>query len=309
MRPILSMLIILLLGFFIDFVEISFIVVPILASLGMVVPKTSSKAITSAAGTADTMGALARVDLSARHLHEVVEKTGACIAWGGALELEATEAGQLVENIDIAPTLLGQLGGNAGEWPTDGIDLLHVVPMDRVVERRQRRHFRTAVFSAAAVLLVSALVLRLAPERIWLSLPLLMIAALSNFLLGGPEVGQGALSNFYAIHVALLPFLMGAVMMYHFWKVRKNGGISQPVLAPGERRLGRRAVGLGHAGAQLGLPELAAQAAHLEPGRGLPPERHLPRPRRHALHRGGSGLDLPLAGRRRVLGASPPRTR
>ena len=63
------------------------IVVPILAALGMTVPKTSSKAITSAAGTADTMGALARVDLSARHLHDVVEKTGACIAWGGALDL------------------------------------------------------------------------------------------------------------------------------------------------------------------------------------------------------------------------------
>lgn len=63
------------------------IVVPILASLGMVVPKTSSKAITSAAGTADTMGTLARVDLMTDELHRVVEQTGGCIAWGGALEL------------------------------------------------------------------------------------------------------------------------------------------------------------------------------------------------------------------------------
>jgi thymidine phosphorylase len=63
------------------------IVVPILVALGMVVPKTSSKAITSAAGTADTMGVLANVDLRTAELHRVVEQTGGCIAWGGALEL------------------------------------------------------------------------------------------------------------------------------------------------------------------------------------------------------------------------------
>lgn len=63
------------------------IVVPILASLGLTVPKTSSKAITSAAGTADTMGVLADVELSNARLHRVVEATGGCIAWGGALEL------------------------------------------------------------------------------------------------------------------------------------------------------------------------------------------------------------------------------
>lgn len=63
------------------------VVVPILASLGLTVPKTSSKAITSAAGTADTMGALACVELPNDKLHRVVEATGGCIAWGGALEL------------------------------------------------------------------------------------------------------------------------------------------------------------------------------------------------------------------------------
>ncbi len=63
------------------------VVVPILAAHGLVVPKTSSRAITSPAGTADTMGMLAEVELSAERLRAVVEKTGACIAWGGALEL------------------------------------------------------------------------------------------------------------------------------------------------------------------------------------------------------------------------------
>jgi len=59
--------------------------------------------------------------------------------------------------------------------------------------------------------------------------------ALSRFLLAGPVVGQGALSNFYAIHVVVLPMIMGGVMMYHFWKIRKNGGISQPIKKESER--------------------------------------------------------------------------
>jgi thymidine phosphorylase len=63
------------------------IVVPILAALGLTVPKTSSRAITSPAGTADTMGMLADVALGAERMRKVVELTGACIAWGGALEL------------------------------------------------------------------------------------------------------------------------------------------------------------------------------------------------------------------------------
>jgi quinol-cytochrome oxidoreductase complex cytochrome b subunit len=51
---------------------------------------------------------------------------------------------------------------------------------------------------------------------------------LSRFILAGPEVGQAALRNFYGLHVAILPVLLVAMMAYHFWKVRKNGGISQP---------------------------------------------------------------------------------
>lgn len=53
-------------------------------------------------------------------------------------------------------------------------------------------------------------------------------AGLSDFLLAGPEVGQGTLRNFYAIHVAVLPATLVLLMSYHFWKVRKDGGISQP---------------------------------------------------------------------------------
>ncbi len=63
------------------------VVVPILAALGVTVPKTSSRAITSPAGTADTMGVLADVALEPERLYQVIERAGACIAWGGALGL------------------------------------------------------------------------------------------------------------------------------------------------------------------------------------------------------------------------------
>lgn len=51
---------------------------------------------------------------------------------------------------------------------------------------------------------------------------------LARLVLAGPEVGQGALSNFYALHVAVLPMLTVVLLGYHFWRVRKDGGISQP---------------------------------------------------------------------------------
>ena len=56
-----------------------------------------------------------------------------------------------------------------------------------------------------------------------------------NFFLGGPQVGQAALSNFYALHVVFIPFLLIVILSYHFWKVRKNGGISQPIQKDNQR--------------------------------------------------------------------------
>jgi len=67
------------------------IIVPILAAAGVTIPKTSSRAITSAAGTADTMEALAPVELSVEKIKQVVEKTNGCIVWGGANELAGAD--------------------------------------------------------------------------------------------------------------------------------------------------------------------------------------------------------------------------
>ncbi|MDX3930312.1 MAG: thymidine phosphorylase, partial [Shinella sp.] len=56
-----------------------------------IMPKTSSRAITSPAGTADTMEVLAPVDLDVSAIRKVVEREGGCIAWGGAVNLSPAD--------------------------------------------------------------------------------------------------------------------------------------------------------------------------------------------------------------------------
>ncbi|HLC46108.1 MAG TPA: AMP phosphorylase [Candidatus Nanoarchaeia archaeon] len=63
------------------------IIVPILAVAGLTVPKTSSRSITSPAGTADTLEVLCNVVLEMKDIVRVVDKTGACLVWGGAVHL------------------------------------------------------------------------------------------------------------------------------------------------------------------------------------------------------------------------------
>lgn len=67
------------------------ILVSILAAAGLIMPKTSSRAITSPAGTADTMETLTNVDLSLESMRAVVEKEGACLAWGGSVKLSPSD--------------------------------------------------------------------------------------------------------------------------------------------------------------------------------------------------------------------------
>lgn len=63
------------------------IIVPIIAAAGIPIPKNSSRAITSPAGTADTMEVLAPVTFSPRQIERIVGKVGGCIVWGGHLGL------------------------------------------------------------------------------------------------------------------------------------------------------------------------------------------------------------------------------
>ena len=63
------------------------ILVPIIAAAGFQIPKTSSRAITSPAGTADTMEVVAPVTFSPKQIEALVAKAGGCIVWGGHLGL------------------------------------------------------------------------------------------------------------------------------------------------------------------------------------------------------------------------------
>lgn len=65
----------------------SVILVPIIAACGLMIPKTSSRAITSPAGTADVMETIAPVSLDLPAIRRVVEREGGCIVWGGAVRL------------------------------------------------------------------------------------------------------------------------------------------------------------------------------------------------------------------------------
>jgi quinol-cytochrome oxidoreductase complex cytochrome b subunit len=51
---------------------------------------------------------------------------------------------------------------------------------------------------------------------------------LQSLIQGGSEVGPGTLSNFYAIHTAVLPAFLIILMPFHFWRIRKTGGLVIP---------------------------------------------------------------------------------
>jgi len=67
--------------------KVSLLIVPIVAASGLLIPKTSSKAITSPSGTANTMSMLAPVEFTAEELKEIALKAGGCIVWGGKLNI------------------------------------------------------------------------------------------------------------------------------------------------------------------------------------------------------------------------------
>ena len=98
--------------------KISLIVVPIVAASGLLIPKTASRAITSASGTADTMEVLANVNLSVEEIKEITERVGGVIAWGGATNIAPADDKIIrVEyplSIDPKPQLLASVMAKKG---------------------------------------------------------------------------------------------------------------------------------------------------------------------------------------------------
>ena len=67
------------------------IIVPIIAAAGYTIPKTSSRAITSPSGTADTMEALCNVTFSIKEIEGIVKKINSCITWAGYVDLASAD--------------------------------------------------------------------------------------------------------------------------------------------------------------------------------------------------------------------------
>ena len=89
------------------------IVVSICASAGLTFPKTSSRAITSAAGTADVIEAVCKVNFSPEEIKKIIHKTNACMVWGGALGFAPADDKiirvESMINIDPEPNLLASI--------------------------------------------------------------------------------------------------------------------------------------------------------------------------------------------------------
>ena len=96
----------------------SLLIVPTVAASGLLIPKTASRAITSASGTADTMEVLADVNLSIDEIKEITEKVGGVIAWGGATDIAPADDKIIrVEHplsIDPKPQLLASVMAKKG---------------------------------------------------------------------------------------------------------------------------------------------------------------------------------------------------
>jgi thymidine phosphorylase len=93
--------------------RITMIVVPLVAAHGLAIPKTSSRAITSAAGTADAMETVARVDLTVADVKRVVAQARGCIAWNGRLNHSAVD--------DVMNAITRPLGLDSTRWSVASI--------------------------------------------------------------------------------------------------------------------------------------------------------------------------------------------
>ncbi|MFQ5620929.1 MAG: AMP phosphorylase [Candidatus Nanoarchaeia archaeon] len=118
------------------------IVVPILAAAGLKVPKTSSRAITSPAGTADTMEIFAPVAFPLKKMQSILDKVGAFIAWGGGINL-ATADDKLIKvrhtmSIDPIGMLLASI--LAKKRAVDSNKVLIDIPVGKDTKIKSQKH-------------------------------------------------------------------------------------------------------------------------------------------------------------------------
>lgn len=116
------------------------VIIPIVAAAGYVIPKTSSRAITSPAGTADTMECLAKVELSESKIRQIVRKTGACIVHGGSMNLAPADDKIIDVEHPLSIDAEGQLLASvmAKKHSVGANHVLIDIPMGRSTKARTR---------------------------------------------------------------------------------------------------------------------------------------------------------------------------
>jgi len=89
------------------------LIISICSAAGLIFPKTSSRAITSAAGTADVIETIAQVDFSMKQVKKLIKKTNACMVWGGSLGMVPADSKiiqiEKILNIDPEAQLLASI--------------------------------------------------------------------------------------------------------------------------------------------------------------------------------------------------------
>jgi AMP phosphorylase len=121
------------------------IIVPILVAAGCIVPKTSSRAITSPAGTADTMEVLAPVSLPINKLKKVIDEVGGFIIWGGAVNLAPADDRIIKVEHPLSIDAEGQMLASimAKKASVGATHLLMEIPLGRgtkVKDKKQAKH-------------------------------------------------------------------------------------------------------------------------------------------------------------------------
>ena len=89
--------------------KISLLIVPIIAASGLKIPKTSSRAITGAGGTADLMEVLANVEFSAAEVQKMTEKVGGVIVWGGGTNIAPADDRIIIQEYPFKIDARGQM--------------------------------------------------------------------------------------------------------------------------------------------------------------------------------------------------------
>src|SRR3989344_8290670 len=117
------------------------VLVPIIAAAGYYIPKTSSRSITSPAGTADTMEVLAKVAFPINKMKQIIMKTNGCIVWGGSLNLAPADDKIInVEKtleIDAESQLLASI--MAKKYSVSSTHILIDVPLGKGAKIRNRK--------------------------------------------------------------------------------------------------------------------------------------------------------------------------